>query len=81
MREVTATLTSKGQVTIPAEVRRRLGLGRHDKVVFVLEDDGQIYLKAPRFPSVSSLRGAAGTLPQPMSWDRVQEIAAEDRTG
>ena len=31
-------VTSKGQVTIPAEIRRRLGLAPHDKVTFSVED-------------------------------------------
>ena len=34
-----ATLTSKGQITIPAEVRRRLGLHPGDQVGFVLEGE------------------------------------------
>jgi AbrB family looped-hinge helix DNA binding protein len=38
--EFTATISSKNQVTIPADVRRRLGVGASDKVVFVVEDDG-----------------------------------------
>jgi antitoxin PrlF len=33
----TSTLTSKGQVTIPAEVRKRLGLHPGDHVGFVVE--------------------------------------------
>ena len=34
-----ATITSKGQVTIPAEVRRKLSLKSGDKVAFYLEND------------------------------------------
>ena len=34
----TSTLTIKGQVTIPAEVRRRMGLQPGDRVAFVLGD-------------------------------------------
>lgn len=32
MKEVISTVTSKGQVTIPAEIRRLLGISRGDKV-------------------------------------------------
>jgi AbrB family looped-hinge helix DNA binding protein len=35
----TSTLTSKGQVTIPADVRRRLGLRPGDRVAFVVDGD------------------------------------------
>lgn len=34
----TATMTSKGQVTIPIEVRRRLGLKKGDRVAFEMAD-------------------------------------------
>ena len=36
----TATVTTKGQITIPAEVRRRLGLETGDRVEFVETEDG-----------------------------------------
>jgi AbrB family looped-hinge helix DNA binding protein len=39
----TSTLTGKGQVTIPAELRKRLGLSPGDQVGFVLED-GEVHL-------------------------------------
>lgn len=35
----TMRVTSKGQVTIPVEIRNRLGLLPHTEVVFELEDD------------------------------------------
>ena len=34
----TATITSKGQITIPQEVRQRLGLKQGDKVAFEVEN-------------------------------------------
>jgi antitoxin PrlF len=36
----TATLTSKGQVTIPKDVRSKLGLRPGDRITFVEENEG-----------------------------------------
>lgn len=35
----TTTMTSKGQVTVPKEVRQRLGLRRGTRIAFVVEGD------------------------------------------
>ncbi len=40
----TATLTSKGQITIPKEIREKLGLQKGDKLV-LLEKDGNVILR------------------------------------
>jgi AbrB family looped-hinge helix DNA binding protein len=42
----TATLTSKGQTTIPLEVRSYLGLHTGDKLEFIIEEDGRVVLEA-----------------------------------
>ena len=78
MQEIISTITSKGQVTIPAEVRRHLGVDTHDKIAFVLEDDGAVRLSVPHFPTIDSLRGIAGSLPRPMSWQEMEDIAQEE---
>jgi AbrB family looped-hinge helix DNA binding protein len=36
----TSTITTKGQVTIPAEMRKRLGLKAGDQVGFIMDNDG-----------------------------------------
>lgn len=51
------TLTRKGQVTIPAHIRARLGLKQGDKVAFV-EEGGKIVL----VPVPSSVESAFGLL-------------------
>ena len=38
----TATLTTKGQVTIPKEVREHLGVDTGDRLSFVVQDDGSV---------------------------------------
>ena len=42
----TATITSKGQVTIPKDVRPRLGIGAGDRVEFVEIQDGVFQIVA-----------------------------------
>jgi AbrB family looped-hinge helix DNA binding protein len=39
MHEQLTVVTRKGQVTIPVEIRKALGIKEGDKVAFVLEDD------------------------------------------
>ena len=63
-------ITSKGQVTIPQEIRNRLGLLPHTKVEFELAGDHACIRKARRPPGESVrarlmlelLRGTADTL-------------------
>ena len=51
-----ATLTSKGQTTIPKEIRELLGLSPGDKLDFVVESDGRVVLR-PATLDVRALRG------------------------
>ena len=51
-----ATLTSKGQITIPVAVRERLGIEAGDKVDFVSDDSGGFKVVALR-KDVRALKG------------------------
>ncbi|HWK13699.1 MAG TPA: AbrB/MazE/SpoVT family DNA-binding domain-containing protein [Rhizobiaceae bacterium] len=51
-----AKITSKGQATIPAEVRQRLGLQAGDRVAFIEMEHG--FLLLPRNRPVESLFGS-----------------------
>src|SRR5947208_16995047 len=61
-RQLPSTITSKGQVTIPAEVRRLLGVGTSDKVAFQITCEGDVFLTVPQYRSLAELAGAAGKL-------------------
>ena len=68
-------ITSKGQVTIPQDVRERLGLLPHTEVVFEMTDDGVLLKKAsgsrPRGRAlVEHLRGRGDVL---LSTDEILE--------
>lgn len=51
-----AKVTSKGQITIPQDVRERLGLEAGDRVVFVVQSDRDVVLK-PAKTDVRELHG------------------------
>ncbi|QCC46226.1 AbrB/MazE/SpoVT family DNA-binding domain-containing protein [Halobellus limi] len=50
-----ATVTSKGQVTIPKRIREKLGLDAGTEVEFVLEEDGTIRVRQKE-PAMDRLR-------------------------
>ena len=52
----TATMTSKGQITIPALVRAALGVEAGDRVEFVMVEPGRYELVAATQP-VTALKG------------------------
>ncbi len=70
-----ATLTKKGQITVPISVRRRLGIGPGDQIGF--RSDGRV-LPLPRIP----LSALAGVMPPRSGRSRTieelrQEVAEE----
>ncbi len=52
----TATVTSKGQVTLPRKIREALRIRPGDRVDFVLGADGEVRVRAGEV-DVSELRG------------------------
>jgi antitoxin PrlF len=62
----TAMLTSKGQITIPLAVRRKLGLDTGDRVEFVELAPGEFALK-PATEDVRSLKGMIRRPVRPVS--------------
>lgn len=78
-KQIIAPISSKGQVTLPAEIRKQLGLNKRGKVAFVIEPAGVIRIEAPRYGDIASLAGAAGSLEKPLGWKEMLAIAYEDR--
>ncbi len=84
MQEIVCTISRNGRVIIPAEIRQRLGIELGGKLFFIIESEGvegkeRILLKAPRYPNIASLRGAAGSLIEPLPWNEMSAIAYDDR--
>jgi bifunctional DNA-binding transcriptional regulator/antitoxin component of YhaV-PrlF toxin-antitoxin module len=63
-------------VTIPAEVRKALGLGKRDKVIFSMED-GVVKVKKPAF-TLETAYASIEPLRQPEDWEaRIREAKDE----
>jgi antitoxin PrlF len=56
-----STVSSKGQITVPLEIRRRLGLKEGDRVEFVVE--GERTIIRPAQPPENPFEKYAGVLP------------------
>ena len=69
------TLTSKGQVTVPKEVRDKLGLRPHDKIRFSVENGHAVMRKA--YPSLRDIVGSLPPLGMPI--EEAIEQAKEER--
>lgn len=73
----TATLTSKGQITIPLAVRTALGLHAGSKLDFVMEEDG--FKVVPLRHAATTLKGRfAGRVAQAVSLAAMDEAIASE---
>jgi AbrB family looped-hinge helix DNA binding protein len=48
-----AKMTSRGRVTVPKEVRKRLHLKPHDKISFSIEEDHAILRQLDSVPNIT----------------------------
>jgi antitoxin PrlF len=60
-----ATLTSKGQVTLPKSVRERLGVETGDRLEFIESEQGFLVVAATR--DIRSLKGIVGRRKKPVT--------------
>ena len=72
-----ATVTSKGQVTIPVDVRNRLGLESGDRIEFSFNETTGRYEVFPATRSISLLKGIVKKPDSPVSIDDMNRAIAE----
>lgn len=78
-KEIVSKVTRKGQVTIPLVVRRHLDVDTNDKVAFIIEPNGGVKVTQVKYPTIQSLRGAAGSLKKPIPWKQLRDLARQER--
>ena len=72
-----AKITSKGQITLPADLRKSLGLSAGDRVDFIRNEKGNYELKA-RKGTLADLWGIV-KLDKPITSDELAEWIQEAR--
>jgi antitoxin PrlF len=76
MREFTTTVTQRGQVTVPAEVRRLLGIKPRSKLTFRIDGD-----KVRLMPAAFTIETAFASVPpinRPENFKEIERQAKEE---
>jgi antitoxin PrlF len=74
-----STLTSKGQITIPKEVRERLGVKEGDRLIFQFDERGYLSLRPESEGPLGRLPGLLRHLAkeQPVTVEEMKEAVRE----
>lgn len=76
----TAYVTSKGQVVVPARIRRKFGIKEGTRLNFLLEEDGRILVQPVTREFIRSFRGVLKPKPgEPSALDQLYADRAAER--
>jgi antitoxin PrlF len=77
--DVSAKVTSKGQVTVPKAVREALGISEGDEVIFRVEGNRAVLARTPDFLALAgSIRVPAAK--RNVAWDEVIRRTRSERS-
>lgn len=68
-----ARITTKGQITIPIEIRKKLNLKEGDKIIF-LEQDGRIYFENAALLAFNRIQYAMADEAQKAGYNSPEEM-------
>ncbi len=71
-------ITTQGQVTIPASIRKSLGLNAGDRVIFTENDRGEIVLQEVTLNDSDPIEEAAEDFELSMSADELLKLLRDD---
>lgn len=72
-----ATVTSKGQVTLPIEARRRLGIVPGTRLDLIITDDDRLEV-IPMTGSVQKLKGILPKPKRPLTLEEMDDAIAKE---
>jgi len=70
-----AKITSRGQITIPIDIRKKLGVKEGDKIVFI-EDNGRIFVANTAKVAFANMRSAFSGEAERLGLRTEQDIVA-----
>jgi AbrB family looped-hinge helix DNA binding protein len=76
----TASVTSKGQITIPIEVREDLGIKAGDRISFLKNERGEYVIK-PKTGSIMDLKGMFKWTGKPVTIEEMNGTIAQGWAG
>ncbi len=79
MRAIQATITERGQVTLPAAVRRQLGVEPGGKILFQIEDNGTVRVAVAPF-TFQTVRASVPPLAHPVTDETLADVLEDART-
>jgi AbrB family looped-hinge helix DNA binding protein len=75
-----STVTSKGQLTLPKEVRERLGVRQGDRVEFRTDRSGRVWVE-PATQDLMRLRGMFGPVERVRTQEELDEAIRRGAAG
>jgi AbrB family looped-hinge helix DNA binding protein len=76
MKQFVSSLSPKGQITIPQEVRKQLGLKTRDKVAIQVDADRVTI--SPARSRLDAIYQSVPALTTPRTWEEITELAADE---
>ena len=79
-----AKISSNGQITVPVEIRRQLGLKSGDKILFFQKPDGEIVISNASAQTIRKAQAAFSGVAEEMgvyNEDDIQALVDEIRYG
>jgi antitoxin PrlF len=73
-----AKITSKGQITVPKEIRKALGVQTGDRLAFRIRDDGTVLVE-PETLDLMSLRGSVRTVVKGVTVEAMDDAIRRSR--
>jgi AbrB family looped-hinge helix DNA binding protein len=75
-----STITSKGQMTLPKEIRERLGVRQGDRVEFRTDRAGRVWVE-PATEDLLKLRGLFGPVDRPRTQEELDDAVRRGARG